>query len=144
MTRADRAKRVDSSRAEAYAEVGRRLLQAGRSLAAEPDSRHASAVAILAVHAAIAFVDAVTIHAGGRKSTSTDHGAVTRLLRDVLGNRLPAAEEKAIAALMSQKDQFEYQGYVARWSEATRLLQRAERVGSWAEQLLRAMPRRQD
>lgn len=130
MTRADRTKRVDPSRAGTYAEVGRRLLETGQLLAAEPDARHASAVAILAVHAAIAFVDAATIHAGGRKSTSTDHGTVTRLLRDILGNRLPAAEERAIASLISQKDQFEYQGYVARWSEATRLLQRAERVGA--------------
>ena len=75
MTRTDRGKRVDPSRADSYAEVGRRLLHAGRAMLAQGDERHASALAILAVHAMIAFSDAVSVHVGGRKSTSTDHVA---------------------------------------------------------------------
>ena len=40
-------------------------MQAGRVIVEHGDARHATALAILAVHAAIAFADAVAIHAGG-------------------------------------------------------------------------------
>ena len=142
MTRTDRIKRLDPVRADGYAEVGRRLLHAGRAIATQGDPQHASALAILAVHAVIAFTDAVTIHAGGRKSTSPDHAAVGKVLRDTLGNRLPAGQAKLIARVMSEKDQFEYQGYVATWADASHMLERAERVGAWAEGLLVTLPRR--
>lgn len=142
MTRADRAKRVDPASAERYAEVGRRLVHAGRTMVDHADRQHASAVAILAVHAVIAYVDAVTIHVGGRKSTSSDHSAVSKLLRETLGNRLPETQAKLIARVVSEKDQFEYQGYVATWAEASGMLQRAERVGAWVEEVLTTLPRR--
>lgn len=142
MTRTDRVKRVDPARAARYAEVGRRLVHAGRTMVNHADRQHASAIAILAVHAVIAYADAVTIHFGGRKSTSTDHSAVCKLLRETLGNRLPDAQAKLIARVVSEKDQFEYQGYVATWAEATALLQRAERVGAWVEEVLVTIPRR--
>lgn len=144
MTRTDRTKRVTADRADGYAEVGRRLLQAGRVLAQHDDPRHASALAILSVHAVIAFVDAVTIHSGGRKSSSPDHAAATRLLRDVLGTRLPEAQAKLVARIIAEKDRFEYQGYVARWDEACKLHQNAERVGAWAGEYLAVTPRRGD
>lgn len=142
MTRTDRAKRVDPASAESYAEVARRLVHAGRTIVDHSDRRHASAVAILAVHAVIAYADAVTIHVSGRKSTSSDHSAVGKLLRETLGKRLPDAQAKLIARVISAKDQFEYQGYVATWAEASGLLQRAERVGAWVEEVLATLPRR--
>ena len=61
MTRTDRVRRVDPARADGYAEVGRRLLLAGRAILDGADARHASALAILAVHAGIAYADAVGI-----------------------------------------------------------------------------------
>lgn len=142
MTRTDRTKRIDPVRADDYAEVGRRLVHAGRTMTEHGDRRHASAVAILAIHAVIAYVDAVTIHVGGRKSTSADHAAATQLLRDMLGNRLPAAQGTLLARVLAAKDQFEYQGHVAGWGEATGLLERAERVGTWADEVLATIPRR--
>lgn len=142
MTRTDRTKRIDPMRATGYAEVARRLLHAGRAMAAEGDRQHASALAILAVHAVIAQVDAVTIHVGGRKSTSPQHSSISKLLRDILGNRLPEAQAKLIAQVISEKDQFEYAGHVATWAEATGLLERAEAIGKWAEEVLDTIPRR--
>lgn len=144
MTRTDRTKRIAADRADGYAEVGRRLLQAGRVLAQHDDPRHASALAILSVHAVIAFVDAVTIHSGGRKSSSPDHTATTRLLRDVLGTRLPDAQARLVARVVAEKDKFEYQGYVARWDEACSLHRKAEQLGRWAEEHLAVAPRRGD
>ena len=136
MARTDSAKRTDPARADGYAEVGRRLLHAARAITEQGDDRHASALAILAVHAVIAFADAISIHTGGRRSTSADHAAVLALLRDVLGNRLPDKMSKDIQRVVAEKDQFEYQGYVADMKEARALLDRAERVGAWSEQWL--------
>lgn len=136
MTRTDRTRREDPARADSYAEVGRRLVAAGRAILAQHDPRHASALAILAVHAAIAFADAVCIRRGGRKSTSPDHTAALRLLRAILGNRFPATAERALTRLLAEKDRLEYQGYVVVLREAATLFALAEVCGVWAEQVL--------
>lgn len=141
MARTDRAKRTDPARADSHAEVGRRLLHAARAINGTGDVRHASALAILAVHSVITFADAVAVHSGGKRSTSSDHAATLTLLRDVLGNRLSDKASKDIQRVMAEKDRFEYQGYVAELKEARALLDRAERVGAWCEQWLTTTPR---
>lgn len=141
MARLDRTRRVDPSQADSYAELGRRLLHAGRAIVERADARHASALAILGVHAVIAFADAVCIHAGGRKSVSGDHSAVVRLLRTIIGSRLPAATERLLSRILSEKDRFEYQGYLATQTEAVAMLKRAEQFAHWAEAML-TTPRR--
>lgn len=136
MTRTDRVRRVDPSRADAFAEVGRRLLSAGRAIREQGDPRHASALAILAVHAAIAYADAVCVHRGGRKSASADHQAALQLLRGILGNRLPEPMAKALARVLAEKDRVEYQGYVVTLREAVSVFELAQRFGTWAERVL--------
>jgi hypothetical protein len=141
MAKLDRTKRVDPSQADNYAELGRRLLQAGRLIVERGDAQHASALAILSVHAAIAYADAATIHSGGRKSTSGDHAATVRLLRAVLGTRLPQATERILARLLAEKDRFEYQGYLVTMREAAPVLERAGIFAAWAEGVLMAVRR---
>jgi hypothetical protein len=136
MARPDRAKRVDPSQADGYAEVGRRLLGAGRAIREGGDARHAPALAILGIHAVVAFTDALCIHLGGRKSTSADHGAAARLLRAIVGARLPREMETLLVRVVSEKDRLEYQGYVATMREADAIFARAERYGRWVEQWL--------
>lgn len=136
MSRTDRTRRVEPARADGYAEIGRRLLLAGRTMAAQNDPEYASALAILAVHATIAFTDAVCIRFGGKKSASNDHGAAVALLRATLRERLPAAVERAVLRVVREKDSVEYDGYVVRRAEADRLFEHAERIGAWAETLL--------
>lgn len=136
MTRIDRVKRVDPSRADTFAEVGRRLLSAGRAIREQGDARHASALAILSVHASIAYVDAVCVRAGGRKSTSPDHEAALAVLRSILGNRLPSAIAKAFDRVVAEKDRVEYQGWVMPMRDADAALASAERIAAWAEQQL--------
>lgn len=142
VTRLDRTKRIDPAQADNYAEVGRRLLQAGRVMLEHGDPSHATALAILSVHAAIAFADAATIHVGGRKSASGDHTASVRLLREIVGPRLPSAIETALRRVLSEKDRFEYQGYLATMREAAALFARAEQVGAWSESVLTSTRRR--
>jgi hypothetical protein len=131
---------VDPARADRYAEVGRRLLLAGRAIAEGGDTRHASALAILAVHAGVAYADAVCILRGGRKSVSADHAAALRLLRAILGSRLPDAMARTLQRLVAEKERFEYQGMVATPREATAAFEAAERFGAWAENVLAGAP----
>ncbi|MDX2184919.1 MAG: hypothetical protein SFW08_13160 [Gemmatimonadaceae bacterium] len=141
MNRADRTKRVDPVQADRYAEVGRRLVRAGRDLDTLGDPSHASALAILAVHAVIAFADAVAIHLVGAKSTSADHRAAISHLRVAVGTRIPDRVLKDAERTVAEKDRFEYSGYVATLRDARSALDRAERVAAWAEQLLITIPR---
>jgi len=136
VARVDRTKRVDPGRADGFAEVGRRLLLAGRSVAAQRDPRHASGLAILAVHAVIVFADALSIASSGRKSTSPDHAATVKLLRSSLGARLPKEMDRLVERVVAEKDRFEYQGYVATAKEADAVFAKAERFAAWAESAL--------
>jgi hypothetical protein len=131
---------VDPARADAYAEVGRRLLLAGRAILERGDTRHASGLAILSVHAGIAYGDAVCILRGGRKSASADHAATLRLLRAILGDRLPDAMSRTLQRLLADKDRFEYQGLVVTMRDASAAFEAAERFGAWAENLLAGAP----
>jgi hypothetical protein len=136
VSRTDHTRRVEAARADGYAEIGRRLLLAGRTMAAQGDPAYASALAILAVHATIAFTDAVCIRFGGKKSASNDHKAAVALLRATLRQRLPTTIERAVLRVAREKDRVEYEGYIVRRTEADRLFELAERVGAWAETLL--------
>lgn len=136
MVRADRAKRVDPVRADGYAEVGRRLLLAGRAILESRDARHASGLVILAIHAVIAYADSISVRYGAKKSTSPDHAATVKLLRGILGARLPREMERLLERSVRDKDRFEYQGHVATMKEAEAMFARAERFGAWAERTL--------
>ncbi len=144
MARTDRAKVTDPSRADSYAEVGRRLLLAARAISGQGDVRHASALAILSVHTVIAFADAVTIHSGARRSTSADHTAVLALLKSVLGNRLPERIARDVQRVIAEKHHYENQWYVAELPDARALLDRAERFAAWTEEWINVTPRARD
>ncbi len=102
-------------------------------MAGLPDPRHASAIAILSVHAVISFCDAVCIRSSGLKSTSPDHNDALGVLRACLGSKLPAGVITAALRVLREKARFEYQGYVATSAEAASLLGKAERFAAWAE-----------
>jgi len=91
---------------------------------------------MLGIHAVVAFTDALCIHLGGRKSTSADHAAAARLLRAIMGARLPREMESLQARVVSEKDRLEYQGYVATMREADAIFEKAERYGRWVEEML--------
>jgi hypothetical protein len=76
-----------------------RLLQArefhgsARSLVTLAQSRSYNAAVALMVIAAIAYSDAITARARGVVNQQ-DHQSAPRLLREVLGHRLPGSQEK--------------------------------------------------
>ncbi len=102
-------------------------------MAVLPDPHHASAIAILSVHAVIAYCDAVCIGFSGLKSTSPDHKDALRVLRACVGSEVPAGLATAALRVLREKAQFEYQGYLATRVEAAALQAKAERFAAWAE-----------
>jgi hypothetical protein len=111
-------------------------MSAGRTIEGIGDARHASALAILCVHAVIAFVDSLCVRFAGKKSTSMDYLASIKLLRSALGSTLPNEVERLVERIVSEKDRFEYQGYVATQKEARALMKRAEQFAAWTERRL--------
>lgn len=62
---------------------------------------------------------------------------MTRLLRDVLGNALPAEQEQRLRRLVGQKDDVRYGVHAVRYEAASRAVEDLDRFASWVEESLR-------
>lgn len=136
-----RRKRVDRFQAGKYRNVGAALLESARALAtiAEADDRYGNAIAV-AIHAAIAFNDAVTIAYGEIKSTDGDHERAADALVEALGARVPRERVEQLRAVVKKKDSASYQGEYYPVADAVLVLARAEAFAAWAEQMYRQRP----
>ena len=67
MAKLGKTMRVDRSRVSGYLSVGRALHGTARDLAELAESRYGNGMAIVAIHAAIAYTDALTVAYGGRE-----------------------------------------------------------------------------
>ncbi|HWR87735.1 MAG TPA: hypothetical protein VN277_04875 [Acidiferrobacterales bacterium] len=88
-----------------------------------------------AILAAIAYADAVTARKG-QVVNQQDHRLAPRLLRDVLGNTLPDAQEKRYRRLLARKDEAQYGIRHIALQEAQRAVEDLEAFAEWAEVLL--------
>jgi len=136
MARTAGTKTVERTQAAGYLGTGRTFLAAAEALAAlaGEDESYGNAIALLAVHAAIGHVDALTIGFAEKKSVSGDHRDAARLLRAVLGNRLPDKQERALMSLLNSKDAVSYQGKHFPLDDAMGLLAKAAAFAAWADQ----------
>lgn len=97
--------------------------------------QNASPVISLIVLAAIAYCDSLT----GKRAqvvNQQDHALAPRLLRDVLRNTLPDAQERRLRRLLSFKDEAHYGARMAPLDEARRLLEELESFARWSEEML--------
>jgi hypothetical protein len=133
---------VDPAASAKYQRVAESLMKSVSDLlelAADGDS-YSNAIGIVAIHAAIAYTDALSIRFGAMKSIEGDHARAVDALKEALGDR---ADEKAIRPLrrvLAQKDQVSYQGEYYTVADAKRLAADAQEFASWAEELLRYRP----
>jgi hypothetical protein len=142
LTRRLPQKRVPRHQAEQYRRVGSSLLDSAAALEtiASDDDRFGNAIAIVAIHASIAYADALSIAYREVKSSSGDHAAAADVLRDALG---PRADHRRIAQLRSvlgMKDRVSYTGSYFATEAATRLLAEARTFCGWAEELYAGRP----
>lgn len=142
MTRRLPQKRVDRHQAEQYRRVGSSLLESADALEtiASDDDRFGNAIAIVAIHATIAYGDALSIAYREVKSGSGDHTAAVDVVRDALG---PAADPKMInrlRAILAMKDRVSYTGSYYRLEDTARLLGDARSFCAWAEEMYARRP----
>jgi hypothetical protein len=142
MVRSGRSKEMDRSQAEKYRRVGASLLASAVALevvAAEGDP-YGNAVGVVAIHAAIAYNDALTIAFRGIKSTEGEHGKAADVLQRAMVNRASPEQVDRLRSILSLKDRISYGGQYYTLDEARRLLRSAEAFAEWAERMYRERP----
>lgn len=141
VTRGNR-KEVDRAQAEKYRKVGAALLESAQALAelaTESDS-FGNAIAVVAVHACIAYNDALSIAWKGVKSTDGDHTRAPDTLVFALSHRATPRRVRQLRAVVGMKDQVSYQGSYYRVSDAVQLLEHATGFCGWAEEMYDQRP----
>ncbi len=101
-------------------------------------SRKYRAAGILLVHAAIALVDALTIRAGGVKSTGEHHQESIDLVRELLPNvdgLGPALRH--LEAIIHEKNRVSYTGDPFTAADITRTRNHYERLALWVKNQVR-------
>lgn len=133
MTRKGASRSVDPALASARLEIARAFRQAAQDTAdLARDGTPANPIVSQIVTAAVAYADALTAkHAG--IVNQKDHGAVVKTLRDVLGQRLPKAQETNIRTILQEKDESQYGFRIMGIAEAQRLLARLDAFAAWVE-----------
>ena len=103
-------------------------------LLAEP-GQNANPVISQIVLPAIAYGDSLTSKRA-QVINQQDHAAAPRLLRDVLRNTLPDAQERRYRRILGFKDEGQYGARIASIDEASRLLIELEQFAHSAEDML--------
>jgi hypothetical protein len=134
-------KRVDKSHAPQYAETGRVFLESAQALSdvADDGAPCGNAIALLAIHAAISYGDALTIAFGELKSAD-EHGKATDALRSVLGSRVPPAQIRSLRKILQEKDAVSYQGTYYTLADGRKLLKRSRTFCAWALEVFQTRP----
>jgi hypothetical protein len=133
---------MDPSLASRYHRVAQALGNSARDLCvlAEEGDGYGNAVAIIAIHAAIAHSDALTIAYGGFKSTEGDHERAADSLLAALGSRAEPRQIKVLRSIIAEKDMVSYQGIYYTVEDARAIVQRLTEFASWAGEMYQQRP----
>jgi hypothetical protein len=124
---------ADARAAAARLRKGRAFLRAANDgLALADEATAGDPIMSNAVLAAIAYADALTMKVAGVKNQS-DHMALPRLLRRVLGNRLPTEQAKRLRRILALKNEIQYEHRTASTAEARDLVLQVTRFAEWVE-----------
>ncbi len=144
MTRKHPASSVDRSLAVKYLDKAVRFRVDAEKMLVLANEFSGNGVAVLCVHAAIAYGDAISILAGGRKSKSGDHRDAAPFLASVIPIRTveDKAALRAFQTILNRKDAVSYLDDVVDEEEATSLLERLGAFLRWAEKTFADLRRR--
>jgi len=132
MTNQGPRKAVEATHADARLLQAREFHESARSLVALRRGRSYNGAITLMITAAIAYADAVTARSRGLVNKK-DHQNAPRLLREVLGNRLPDKHEKFFRKLLGRKDEVNYGARSSRLEEAESLLAELDDFAAWID-----------
>lgn len=142
MVRRGRRATVDRDQSGRYLRVARALRRSAGDLAdlADAGDRYGNAIAILAVHSAIAYADALSIPYGGFRSTEGDHERDVDVLKKALGIRAEPGRIKALLGVVRRKDVVSYQGEYFTVTEARAFVEQLRGFAEWAEEMHEGRP----
>jgi hypothetical protein len=120
-----------------FAQVGDAFLTSAQALSdvAGGDEHYGNAIALLAIHAAIAWSDALSIAYAEQRSTDGDHLQAVKVLRGALGAKLPDTQETRLRRIIASKDEVSYQGAYYPLKDGRALLERAQLFATWGRKL---------
>lgn len=131
----------DPSRASKYQAIGRSLLRNSQELDAISETKYGNGLAIIAIHAAIAYTDALTIAYRGIKSQDGDHARAADVLAHALGqSRTHAEHVSRLRGILQAKSNVSYSGQYYSLEEGRRIGREATVFIAWAEDMLARRP----
>jgi len=92
--------------------------------------------ALLGIHGAISYADALRIGLGSKRLSSDDHGGATTELKSLLDTRRFEQQQgvKHLRLLLARKSRISYAAEPVRKNEAEDIVKRARRFADWAEE----------
>ena len=133
-------KREVRSRASSYHAIGRALLETAKALDVIAEPKYGNGLGIIAVHAAIAYTDALTVAYREVKSVDGDHARAVEVLEHALGQRVDDAQVRRLRRVLNAKSHVSYGGSYYSLDEGRDLLRDVSRYSTWAEAMLGARP----
>ena len=140
MVKLGRTRREDRSRATKYQAVGRALLRTARDLDLMGEAKYGNGLAIIAIHAAIAYTDALTVVYREIKSTDGEHLRAAEVLMHALGPLVSAEQTNRLRGILDAKSHASYSGNYYTLQDGRNILQELERFVGWAEEQLASRP----
>lgn len=135
MTNQGPRKTVDAAHSSARLLQAREFHESARSLVTLGQSKSYNGAVTLMVTAAIAYGDALSAKTKGVVNKH-NHLNAPKLLRELLGNRLPDKHEKFFRKLLGRKDEVNYGARSTTLEEAERLMAELDAFAAWAEGVL--------
>jgi len=142
MVNLGKTRQMDRSQASKYLRVARALHSTAEDLgqlASEGDT-YGNALAIVAIHAAIAYADALSIAFRELKSVDGDHSMTVATLRHAIGHRADEAQIRRLENIIDQKSAVSYQGRCYMIADAEALVKKLDSFAQWALMLWEERP----
>lgn len=128
------------SRAVKYLAIGRALHRNSQELEAISESRYGNGLAIIAIHAAIAYTDALTIAYRGIKSQDGEHSRAADVLAHALGQYDHAGQVSRLRGILQAKSDASYSGHYYTLDDGRRIVREVTEFVRWAEGMMDARP----
>jgi hypothetical protein len=129
-------KREPRSQAANYRAVAHALIETARAINVLGELTYGNGLAIIAIHSAIAYTDALTIAHHEIKSTEGDHLRAADVLVFALGARASKAQVNRLRRVLGAKSNASYGGNYFTLEEGRDILRHVEKYAVWAEGLL--------
>jgi hypothetical protein len=142
MVNLGKTRQMDRTHAAKYLCIGRALhstVDDLNQLATEGDS-YGNAMAIVAIHAAIAYADALSIAFRELKSVDGDHSMAVATLRHAIGHRADEAQMKRLDSIIDQKSAVSYQGQYYTLADAKAVVEKLNAFAEWVLSLWEERP----